>query len=663
MKKIPAHRADTLLYAILFALVSAGLTAQSAPNQAAVINPKPGVWANKQTLALDVPAGCDVFYSIEGSNPLESGFAYDGPVVIDAEGDVMLRLATVAADNSSVEQTVRYSVSVSDAPASIAAYARGAVFRLNSGTKIELPDNFKYCLGSETEPKFNGRTLSLSAFYPTRLVPCTVSDGEQRWRFVISIEVPRGNRTDSAAPSAEPSRDTDTDTAAMPKFDLVLDGGRYAFKAYFSEDRTARDEGYMFTAPEAGITDPVFEIPVDALFGEEISSSVAINAYYHGVFQGVIQVPYMLDRRPPDTPVIESEASLFGRGPVSLTISHGTSENDGHDAVFYAVESFAPDDSVFENRSLDAKNFSSQPKQTTVFSLLQDSEISLNADFESNSAGAVVYAVFAYAEDISGNKSDYAVFHVLIDTVNYYLAPATDEASEGIPDGSITNPFTSFDHAFNVITRINGARLHIQGDWTVQKSVELSSSCSIFGNGKTRIKFTDDAQLVVKNTSFSAQSIVFEKNSPLDSPYIAPVVSLDGATARFRSCTFAVSAEGNKSLFSSAKSALDFDTCLFSVTASGYGIVVSGNNSEVSVRDSMIVLSASTAVGFSLEDSTFTLSNSRVRMIASLSRVAELARSTFRITGNVFTIDSDTPVWYDRASVPAAYINNRISNE
>jgi hypothetical protein len=660
MKKFPARRTFALLYAIHFVLCSARLAAQAAPNQAVVVNPKPGVWANKQTLALNVPDGCDAFYSIGGSDPLTSGFAYDGPVVIDAEGDVTMRLATVAKDNTSVEQTVSYRVESADVPAALSVYAQGAVFRLNAASKIELPANLKYCLGSDTEPKFDGRTLSLSAFYPSRLVPCTVSDGERRWRFVVSIEVPRA--ADGTENSAPETRQNAVPPAFLPKFDLVLDDGRYMFRAYFSEDRTAREDGYTFTAPEAGITEPVHEIPVDALFGEEISSSIAINAYYRGVFQGVVSVPYMLDRRPPDVPLIASAAPPVGRGPASVKISQNTPDEGERDMVFYAVESFTPDDSVFQNRALDAKNLPQQPNRSTVFSRLQDDEIFLGGASESNSAGAVVYAVFAYAEDASGNKSDYAVFHVFIDTANFFLVPAADAAvaPEETPDGSITNPFTSFDQALGVIKRINGARLHIQGEWTVQKTIELTSACSIFGNGKTRIKFADDAQLVVKNTSFSAQSVVFEKNSPTDSGYITPVAVINGATARFTSCTFAVSATGSKALFSATKSTLDFDTCLFSLSASGYGTVVSGNGCEVSVRDSMIVLNAATAVGFSLEDSTFTLSNSRVRAIAPLARIAELARSTFRITGNVFTIDSDTPIWYDRASVPAAYINNTI---
>jgi hypothetical protein len=622
----------------------------AAVPQAAVINPKPGVWANKQALVVDVPSGCDVFYSIEGNDPLIWGFAYDGPVMIDAEGEITLNLATVAADNSSVKQTVKYTVDAAETPVPLEACLNGAVFNLTAGVKIELPRAFLYCLGNETTPKFEGRSLALSAFYPSRYVPCTVSDGERLWRFVISVKVPHNAASSSSDGQGKGA-------AELPKFDLAQTGVGYAFRAYFSDDRTARNEGYTFTAPEAGILDPAREIPVDALFGEEIESVITINAYRSGVFQGAVQVPYLLDRRPPDAPVIESAASAFNRRPVSVTISQSPVTNNEGDSVFFAVESSPPDDSVFENRSLDAQNFPAEPKQDTIFSRYHGGEIALKAD-ENSRAGASVITVFAFTEDASGNRSGYAVSRVLIDTLNYYLAPPAEDSSGKIPDGSITNPFTSFDQAIAAVSRTSGARLHIQGEWTTQESLVISAPCLIFGNGKTRVKFDGGAQLIVKNAPFSAQSIIFEKIARLDSEYLTPVVALDNADAQFKSCTFAVSAQGNKTLFSAAKSTLGLDTCLLSLTVTGYGIAVAGNGSNVSARDSTIVLNASTALGFSLEGGTFTLSNSRVRAIAPLSRAAELSDSTFSIAGNIFAVDSDAPVWYDRASVPAVYINN-----
>ena len=48
-----------------------------------IISPVPGTWANKQCLVLNTTDGSECFYSYSGTDPLTSGFAYDGPVLID----------------------------------------------------------------------------------------------------------------------------------------------------------------------------------------------------------------------------------------------------------------------------------------------------------------------------------------------------------------------------------------------------------------------------------------------------------------------------------------------------------------------------------------------------------------------------------------------------
>ena len=53
-----------------------------------IVSPKPGTWVNKQPLVLEVPESCEVFYSFSGSHPMESGFAYDGPVMLEAEARI-----------------------------------------------------------------------------------------------------------------------------------------------------------------------------------------------------------------------------------------------------------------------------------------------------------------------------------------------------------------------------------------------------------------------------------------------------------------------------------------------------------------------------------------------------------------------------------------------
>ena len=68
-----------VLTALVFAAVSADVK---------IINLVKGVWANKQSLVLELSEGESAYYSLNGSDPRESGFAYDGPVALDVSGDV-----------------------------------------------------------------------------------------------------------------------------------------------------------------------------------------------------------------------------------------------------------------------------------------------------------------------------------------------------------------------------------------------------------------------------------------------------------------------------------------------------------------------------------------------------------------------------------------------
>jgi len=85
-----------VLTALVFAVVSADVK---------IINPVKGVWANKQSLVLELSEGESAYYSLNGSDPRESGFAYDGPVGLDVSGGVEGRIASL--DDSRVYEKLK----------------------------------------------------------------------------------------------------------------------------------------------------------------------------------------------------------------------------------------------------------------------------------------------------------------------------------------------------------------------------------------------------------------------------------------------------------------------------------------------------------------------------------------------------------------------------
>ena len=78
-----------------------------------IISPVPGTWSNKQSLILNTCDGSECFYSYSGTDPLTSGFAYDGPVLIDETGDVTVRVVSVKGDKKE-ELSVTFTVQESE---------------------------------------------------------------------------------------------------------------------------------------------------------------------------------------------------------------------------------------------------------------------------------------------------------------------------------------------------------------------------------------------------------------------------------------------------------------------------------------------------------------------------------------------------------------------
>ena len=61
-----------------------------------LLSPVKGEWANRQMLVIDNSDGGDFFYSVDGADPETFGFAYDGPVLLDVEGEVQLNVTRIA---------------------------------------------------------------------------------------------------------------------------------------------------------------------------------------------------------------------------------------------------------------------------------------------------------------------------------------------------------------------------------------------------------------------------------------------------------------------------------------------------------------------------------------------------------------------------------------
>jgi len=121
--------------------------------QVKIENPIAGEWCNPQTLIVSGAEGTNVYWTADGSNPLEAGGTgrlYRGPVRIDRRGRVTLRIAWKDSTGVFREDSSVYTVAE---PAENSAGGSLAVFRGAEEQKIgepetlSLPDGWRWSIG------------------------------------------------------------------------------------------------------------------------------------------------------------------------------------------------------------------------------------------------------------------------------------------------------------------------------------------------------------------------------------------------------------------------------------------------------------------------------------------------------------------------------------
>lgn len=159
------------------------------------ISPEAGSWSNKQMLVIDNVSEGEYYYSINGSDPEKSGFAYDGPVLLDVTGDVTLKVTHVATDGSKSHGEVKYNVTLNDGEKNsykpfISKFYKSGILNYKSGEILEIPEPLYFSFEENPDFYIFGNKLYISNnSILSRYIPCTVYDkaNELKWHFVINV--------------------------------------------------------------------------------------------------------------------------------------------------------------------------------------------------------------------------------------------------------------------------------------------------------------------------------------------------------------------------------------------------------------------------------------------------------------------------------------------
>ncbi|MCH5289214.1 MAG: chitobiase/beta-hexosaminidase C-terminal domain-containing protein [Treponema sp.] len=691
MRKRGTYR---LIVALLFACVAGGAFAQQ------IISPVAGTWANRQPLVLDTSDGTEYFYSYSGTDPLTSGFAYDGPVLIDATGDIQVRVLAVKGDRQE-ELTISYRVAeqtTTDGTARrfVDSVHRNPLILYRYGSAVQIPESLRYALGDDGRSFAAGTTLSLSpANRLSRYLPCTITDGERQWRFVIFVSggeagvlakqnVPfeingwnefvwKGERLIYAIDDGLWSADRVPQYLDRSKSHTI----RWQSVAYEKGNpvqtfvlppmptldvrANAKDKGpvtftirgdtryrmeLVSSGTSGGVADNVglfTSATFDTFAGDAIDGTALFAVYCDGVYQGNLSADYAIDNKPPAKPeFLASADGLYARTTVDVRIvAEAGSE------VFYAVSDPVPVDGLTSGdaAALDAIGVGSYH----VYG-------NMPVQLPSGDERAQFYKVRAYATDRAGNTSEVAEYRVIIDEFNYYLDAS---ASPVGADGSRAHPFTSFAQAAEVINRGRFARFYVSGIVELPATgIEITSNCAFVSLKNARFVLPPAGSIVLRTASLSAQGCVFEKSyDPRALGGNGAFFTLENAAVSFDACEIVGVFGASGTLFNASSSVLDFTDTGLTVQGDMYACGVSSTDSKVTGRSSRFAAVAQTAVNFSVQGGLFELRESECKVVSHLGRIAELTGTNARITDTSYLGEFDNkvsailPIWQDEKTL------------
>ena len=648
-----------------------------------LLSPIAGVWANRQMLVIDNSEGGDFFYSIEGTDPETFGFAYDGPVLLDVAGEVQLNVTRIGAGGKKEKASVSYTVQADDASKTsyhdfVQTFYDGGILNYSAGSDLVIPENLSFYLGlppdnSMPENYIAARTLHISATSVlSRFVPCTILDSERniRYRFII--------RTYPQSAGVYSRRDlpfeiTDWNTISFIDQDCIykIDAEYWSLpKEPRQIDRTVRhmiswqpleyqagnpieffvlpprpeivkdvfedgsivyslkgDDSYalsIFDEAEGTYNELFSKVGIDAFYGDKVSGNMTLGVFSNSVYQGKLNVSYNINRRPPQVPLIQSNAQGFvSRGTVDLTIT----ASSGDDLYIALSEPFTLEEGDF---SYTADNPLFKKIPLGQYKKARDSSFSLR--WAQNGLNPVYYKVSAYSKT-DENTSSPIEFAVLIDQSNYYFD--AEGNAEGA-DGTAAHPFTDFSQLSEALVKQRVVKLNVKGEMEINEQYNVSANFEIINSKDARLKFGPEGSLVIKASTFEISDCRISNSADSSKKSTIPLIKLENSVLTMKNCVIGTEFGRTGTVIDASNAIINISDTIASSNAVSYASFISSVKSRISIRDSSINTNAETSVVISANGGNITSQKSEFMVSGLNGRIAELFGLTASFTDNKF---------------------------
>lgn len=700
-----------------FFLLFFSFTVCFAQENVNIISPIEGTWANRQSLVLEIPENTEVYYSYTGSDPLNFGFAYDGPVLIDAIGSVPLKLAIVNEDGLIFYKKITYNVIEPDIEWETSFNQQSPYVQYCVGDEIVIPEDFTYCLGDNSIPDISGQILKLDGgTFPERFIPCTVFDGNNYWRFVIGTSGHTKSAIDSniidtvesyndsvldvefpfemqgwdsieftekniiyciddnyweLASGTIPIDRTESHTIYWQSVAYEVGNPIYSFvlpakpnlENHYEGNSFAKfqlEEGYTLKLKNSN-EEPCDYFIFDAFVGEKLSDEVIFDVYLKNFYQGEVAFSFLIDKEPPRKPrILANSTKFYNRNAVNFTI-----EGNPSSEIFYKIE-------LVEEKSSGFNDFELKYDKDVI--AFDDSFLKYETDgfiVDSSKGNASFYKIFSYSVDEFGNISSPSEYPLIIDPSNYYVSNRVAEDMEFPPDGSFARPFTSLEDVVQIANKSSFTRIHLDGMIQLKENIEILSKCEINGIDSTSgISCTEDIAILIKDKAQVAfNNCVLElkevKSPKQETPALFKIFN---STVSLSKCELVAGFFGSGSIFISESSSISLDECGASIKSGRYASLFSGVKTNLMILGGRYTAVAPTAVIFSMSAGIFNLQDTQCNIFSNLGRIAELSGVTASVFNNFFEaeLSGDSvaasriiPIWFDGRSQFLKNENNK----
>lgn len=703
------------IIAVFFVVMSFFTRLAAVSTNDYVLSPISGEWANYQSLVLTLPKNAEAYYSFTADDPQKSGFAYDGPVLIELDGHVSINLVIQFEHNQQLTQTIEYDVKLKNDDYLSRLTDNKPFYVLDTNNRIEIPPSVEYSF-ADSGAFFSTQYINLNnpVLYE-RYLPITIKKDLVLFRYMLQIgntdifsnqnlnllkaeKIPltfsAWNTIDFLIDAPiiwqldnNPLQETTTGRIVIDRTnDHVLKWktkNNSAFESFFipaqpqilglpPHDKTNQavylalsDSRYQFGAKKSDDTVVFFPVyTVDTLFGDLFSFSTDIDIYYQGIKQGSFSPNITIDKIPPTQPVLTStKPTEFSREPIELTF-------EAQEDLFVYMQ---PPELSSEGFSFQVLNAIPTPATFTEYDMIALPNNSLI--LEPPAGYAALFNFFIFSQDEAGNKSELVPFRLLIDPYNYYLSDdASDIISFDLPAGTKENPFQDFTQILSAIEEKNDIKVYISGTFDNIPSLNLKKNIQIVGKHNARLIFAPQSVVnvgcidCVDSTKVAFYSLDIFKNT-LDTTVNDDDLSgqtlfnIKNASFLFDDCELLLTTKTTAMACVADNASITMQNTGVSVQTGVYGAGIIARSSVLSFDSLRLVVNAETATGLSFLESSSLIRKSALYLFASLPRAIECTKSSFSLLDTLLKTDSfvDLPaVRLDDVSVPLHYKNNKV---